>query len=66
MNDETKQAPAPGSDEAVKLGCICPVYDNCRGHGYMGMNGIYVYNEGCKVHASKEVKEQKDNEHNQD
>ena len=24
-------APNPGSPEAVKLGCICPVLDNCHG-----------------------------------
>lgn len=26
--------PAPGSDKAIALGCICPVLDNYHGRGY--------------------------------
>jgi hypothetical protein len=39
--------PNPGSDEALALGCTCPVLDNGHGQGYMGQPGIYVYTAGC-------------------
>ena len=45
--------PPPGSDEAVKLGCICPVMDNHCGKGYYGMAGIYVLNAECPLHSSE-------------
>jgi hypothetical protein len=44
-------APNPGSDEAIKLGCKCPVLDNAHGRGYMGVAGTFVYVEGCPVHV---------------
>lgn len=53
--------PNPGSKEAIKLGCICPVYDNSNGEGYMGMKDIFVYTEGCKVHGLKKVKSDREN-----
>jgi len=54
MNIATDNAtPAPGSDEAAKLGCTCPVLDNGHGRGYKGMPGIYVYNAACPVHAAQ-------------
>lgn len=28
--------PNPGSNEAIDLGCTCPVLDNCRGKGVRG------------------------------
>lgn len=49
--------PNPGSDEAVALGCTCPVLDNGRGKGYMGQPGIYVYTVGCPVHPLEDLKE---------
>lgn len=43
--------PNPGSDEAIALGCKCPVLDN--GHGYGSNYGVGVYwiAEICPVHA---------------
>ena len=40
----------PGSDEAIKAGCSCPVLDNAHGRGYMGVAGTYVYSCGCPLH----------------
>lgn len=34
--------PNPGSEEAKKLGCICPIFDNSRGKGYLGMGGFLL------------------------
>lgn len=45
-----KDIPAPGSDEAIELGCLCPRMDNGYGKGYMGIAGQYVIVEGCPVH----------------
>lgn len=42
--------PKPGSNEAIKLGCTCPVLDNGHGAGYMGQSHIFVYTAGCPVH----------------
>lgn len=47
--------PNPGSDEALNLGCICPVLDNCHGRG-LGDNGEkhgWVYRMDCPVHVFK-------------
>ena len=43
----------PGSDAARLLGCVCPVADNGRGAGYMGIPGIFVFSAGCPVHPWK-------------
>lgn len=43
--------PNPGSKEAQELGCICPVMDNSNGRGYMGMEGVFVYNASCRLHG---------------
>ena len=46
----------PGSDEARKAGCTCPVMDNCHGKGYMGGvkdedgNTIFVISMNCPIH----------------
>lgn len=42
--------PNPGSKTAIEAGCTCPVMDNEYGAGYMGMEGVYVYSAGCKLH----------------
>lgn len=49
--------PNPGSDEAIKLGCTCPILDNARGAGYLGIDNLFVYSSGCPVHkiVEKEV-----------
>lgn len=46
--------PPPGSDAARQAGCRCPVMDNCRGRGYMGLAGVYVYNADCPLHGYAE------------
>ena len=40
----------PGSSEAIQAGCLCPVGDNARGAGYLGVPGVYVMVEGCPLH----------------
>ena len=48
------EIPAPGSPEAVKDGCTCPVMDNCRGAGYMigeDMEPLFVVSSDCPVHG---------------
>jgi len=40
----------PGSEEARKAGCTCPIMDNNYGKGYLGQPGVFVYRSGCKVH----------------
>jgi hypothetical protein len=41
--------PKPGSDEALALGCICPVVDNDYGRG----RGPFWITDGCPVHDPK-------------
>jgi hypothetical protein len=43
--------PNPGSKAAIDAGCTCPVMDNEYGAGYMGMDGVYIYSAGCKLHS---------------
>lgn len=44
----------PGSDEAVKLGCICPIVDNAHGKGYIPATATepagFIISLGCPVH----------------
>ena len=42
--------PNPGSDDARKRGCTCPVMDNCHGRGAYGVAGHYWITEGCPLH----------------
>jgi len=49
--------PNPGSDEAIKQGCVCPVLDNAHGRGWMGgvkdpdTGGVvFVYRVDCPLH----------------
>lgn len=51
--------PNPGSDEAIRLGCTCPVMDNGHGKGYMGQKNIFVMSGGCSIHGSKNEKRAK-------
>jgi len=39
--------PNPGSDEAIKLGCTCPVMDNWHGEKN---DGLFWYTSDCPVH----------------
>lgn len=51
--------PFPGSDEAVKAGCKCPVMDNCRGLGIPittqegELQVAYWINGDCPIHGMK-------------
>ena len=45
-----RDAPNPGTDAALKLGCTCPVIDNCYGKGYRGQEGVFAYVVSCPVH----------------
>ena len=45
---------APGSDAAMKSGCMCPVEDNNHGRGaYISSEGLIVfwYNKKCPLHG---------------
>lgn len=42
--------PNPGTKEAIRAGCTCPVLDNSHGKGYMGQAGVFIYTMGCKIH----------------
>lgn len=53
----TADIPNPGSGEAIKLGCKCPVIDNHNGLGYGGglrfgddSRPTFVVSQRCKIH----------------
>ena len=45
--------PNPGSQEAIWLGCLCPILDNHRGHGIPQKKGppLFIYTAECPVHG---------------
>lgn len=47
----------PGSDEAIKAGCTCPVLDNAHGAGtgYKDSNGdpLYWIEQACPIHSKE-------------
>lgn len=45
--------PNPGSKEAEKQGCTCPILDNSYGKGYMMQEGVFVVTQGCPLHDPK-------------
>lgn len=49
---ETESYPNPGSDEAIKLGCRCAIWDNFHGAGFD--NGKFWINEDCPLHGRKQ------------
>lgn len=55
-----KDKPNPGSDEAIKAGCTCPVLDNGhgKGSGYTFPDGTpsFWYSPNCPVHCSDRMK----------
>ena len=51
MSEKPTGVPDPGSDEAVRLGCTCPVVDNAHGWGYV-INGMRWIAGDCPLHAS--------------
>lgn len=62
---KTDAVPNPGSDEAVRQGCSCPVLDNARGLGWLG-SGQFWISLGCPVHcpALRDRDSQKEKEEN--
>lgn len=67
----TTNTPPPGSDEAIALGCTCPVLDNGHGKGYrtttLHVDGtitryaIYTINLDCPLHGVNDVVYEYDN-----
>lgn len=57
MKKKTKQ-PNPGSDEAIKAGCKCPVLDNGHGNGCgrKDTDGtpLFWINATCLIHGINE------------
>lgn len=53
MTEKPPPIPKPGSEDAIKMGCTCPVMDNGRGRGYLGQEGVFVFSSGCPVHFRK-------------
>ena len=45
--------PNPGSDEAIKQGCTCPVLDNGHGSDELGRIRGFWITEGCPLHDKK-------------
>ena len=41
----------PGSDAALDRGCTCPVLDNARGAGHLGLGREWWISEGCPLHG---------------
>jgi hypothetical protein len=44
--------PNPGTKEATRSGCKCPVIDNNYGKGYMGQENVFVYSMDCPIHTA--------------
>ena len=42
----------PGSDEAIKLGCLCPQLDNAHGRRN---DGLFWINGDCPLHGCGKV-----------
>jgi hypothetical protein len=53
MTVGTKDVPDPGSPEAVKLGCTCPIDDNQNEEGITTSEPITIFwvNGKCKLHG---------------
>lgn len=49
--ETTKTMPNPGSNEAIALGCRCPILDNAHGIGYMGQSGVFCFTSDCPLHG---------------
>lgn len=56
MAREKKPTPNPGSDDAVKKGCTCPIFDNNHGrfppYTHEGV-GEWWYDASCPLHVTK-------------
>jgi len=50
--------PNPGSEEAIKLGCKCPVMDNHHGEGMPYPSGpAFWINSDCELHTENTTQE---------
>jgi hypothetical protein len=49
-----KKIPNPGSDAAIKNGCICPVLDNGHGDEELGKIRGFICNMECPIHVFKQ------------
>ncbi|BAY55214.1 hypothetical protein NIES2135_20370 [Leptolyngbya boryana NIES-2135] len=56
-----RPTPNPGSNEALNLGCRCPVLDNSHGKGYFMQPGLFVFNSDCPLHGQLLPAEEKTN-----
>ena len=46
----------PGTDEAIRNGCACPVIDNHRGKGRPMADGrVWIYNGNCGYHSAETI-----------
>ena len=55
MPDPSPDIPTPGSDEALELGCRCPVLDNAHGRGAMDTSGDdaeFWISAACPLHGA--------------
>jgi hypothetical protein len=53
---EIRELP-PGSQAAVKAGCVCPIIDNHYGSGRPGNNGVqFIIELSCPVHGCADAR----------
>jgi len=50
--------PNPGSEQALALGCLCPIMDNWRGRAAPYPPDGWVIVQGCPVHAPERTEEE--------
>ena len=50
-----KEIPNPGSDEARKQGCNCPVLDNDHGIGGSYKSRGWIIRLDCKLHGDEKI-----------
>jgi len=52
MDNLKEPTPNPGTNEAIRAGCTCPVLDNYYGKGIPMVDGkiVFWYTEGCPIH----------------
>lgn len=54
---EEQSIPNPGSDEALRQGCTCPVLDNGHGDEELGRIRGFWINAECPLHGVKNTLE---------
>ena len=54
MTEDKIKLPAPGSYEALEMGCRCPFYDNNKGWGSDYGKGLFWINKDCPIHGGEE------------